>query len=121
MNHVTALGIKTVLTLLILLVVLLPAGGYPFWNTAGLALIVTGTAYVIGDLFILKATNNTVSTLADIGLCTLVIWLVGPYILNEPVPFILALLSGIIIGAGEWFFHKYVINAVISKNPKVYS
>ncbi|MFD2705024.1 DUF2512 family protein [Salibacterium lacus] len=121
MNHVIALGIKAVLTFLILLAVLLPFGGYPFWNIAGLALIVTGTAYIIGDLFILKATNNTVSTIADIGLCTLVIWFAGPFILKGPVPFIAALISGVLIGAGEWLFHKYVINAVISKNPKVYS
>ncbi|WP_026700001.1 DUF2512 family protein [Salibacterium aidingense] len=121
MNHLIALGIKAGLTFVVLLIILSLAGGYPFWNMVGLTLIVTGAAYVIGDLLILKATNNTVSTLADIGLCTLVIWLVGPFILNESVPFFLALLSGIIIGAGEWFFHKYVVNSVISKNPKVYS
>ncbi|MGY4689569.1 DUF2512 family protein [Salibacterium sp. K-3] len=121
MNHVIALGIKAMLTFLILLIVLLTAGEYPFWNIAGLALIVTGAAYVVGDLFILKATNNAVSTLADVGLGALVIWAAGPFILNGPVSFFTALSAGVLIGAGEWFFHKYVINTVISKNPKVYS
>ncbi|RSL30201.1 DUF2512 family protein [Salibacterium salarium] len=121
MNHVIALGIKTVLTLFVLLIILSLAGGYPIWNTIGLTLIVVGAAYFIGDLLILRATNNIVSTTADIGLCTIVIWLVGPFVLNAPVPFFLALLAGIFIGAGEWFFHKYIINAVITQNPKVYS
>ncbi|SDH68536.1 Protein of unknown function [Alteribacillus persepolensis] len=121
MNHVIALVVKTILVMFILVIVLSLMNGYPFLNTLGLSLIVVGTAYIIGDLFILDATNNTVSTIADIGLCTLVIWLIGPFILNEPVSFILALLTAVLIGLGEWFFHKYVVNAVISKNPKVYS
>ncbi|MDQ0298868.1 putative membrane protein [Salibacterium salarium] len=121
MNHVIALGIKTVLTLFILLIMLSLAERYPVWNTIGLTLIVVGAAYFIGDLLILKATNNTVSTIADIGLSTMVIWLVGPFVLNQPVPFFIAFLSGILIGAGEWFFHKHLINALITKNPKVYS
>ncbi|WP_158737429.1 DUF2512 family protein [Alteribacillus sp. YIM 98480] len=121
MNHVTALIIKTALVLFVLLVVLSLANGYPAWNTIGLSFIVVGAAYIVGDMFILRATNNWVSTIADIGLCTLVIWLIGPLVLNEAVPFFLAFLSALLIGAGEWFFHKYVANAILEKNTKAYS
>lgn len=121
MNHIIALTFKIVLVAVVLLSTLSLAFGNAIFNTLGLTLIVVGAAYIIGDLFIFKVTNNVVSTLADIGLCTLVIWLIGPFVLNQPVPFILAFLSALLIGAGEWFFHKYIINALITKNPKVYS
>ncbi|MFB4164263.1 DUF2512 family protein [Alteribacillus sp. JSM 102045] len=121
MKHIIALIIKTALVMFVLITILSLANGYAIGNTIGLTLIVVGAAYIIGDLFILNATNNSVSTIADIGLCTLVIWLIGPFVLNEPVPFILAFLSALLIGVGEWFFHKYVVNAIIEKNPKVYS
>ncbi|WP_158736360.1 DUF2512 family protein [Alteribacillus sp. YIM 98480] len=121
MKHVIALIIKTILVLFVLVTILSLANGYGVGNVIGLAMIVVGAAYIIGDLFVLQSTNNWVSTIADVGLCTLVIWILGPYVLNAHVPFILAFLSALLIGAGEWFFHKYVINAVITKNPKVYS
>ncbi|SDH92615.1 Protein of unknown function [Alteribacillus persepolensis] len=121
MSHITALLIKTALVLFVLLVLLSLINGYPGWNTIGLSVVVVLASYLIGDMFILKATNNWVSTLADVGLCTLVIWLIGPLLLNEAVPFFLAFFSALLIGAGEWFFHKYVARAILDKNTKAYS
>ncbi|SFE83410.1 DUF2512 family protein [Alteribacillus iranensis] len=121
MKHLVALAIKTMLVFLVLSIVLSLFNDYALWNTLGLSLIIVVAAYIIGDIFILRATNNLISTLADIGLCTLVIWLIGPLILNEPVSFGLALLTSIIVGAGEWVFHKYVARAVFPNNERAYS
>ncbi|MFB4165255.1 hypothetical protein ACE1TI_15950 [Alteribacillus sp. JSM 102045] len=30
-------------------------------------------------------------------------------------------ISALLIGAGEWFFHKYVASTILEKNTKAYS
>nr|WP_275899467.1 DUF2512 family protein [Bacillus piscicola] len=121
MKHVISLAVKTILVMLILVVFLSFFNGYALWKTLLLSAIVIGASYLIGDLFVFPVTNNVVSTIADIVLNTLVIWLLGPFVLNDPVPFLLALVAALLIGACEWFYHKYVVNALITKNPRVYS
>ncbi|ADU28693.1 DUF2512 family protein [Evansella cellulosilytica] len=119
MRHIIALAIKAMMVILVSVFVLSMFNGYPFLNTTLLALIITGAAYIIGDIFILRATNNTVATISDIGLCTIAIWLIGPIVYGIAVPFSVALLTGVIIGAGEWFFHKFMSNAVFEKDERL--
>lgn len=118
MGHVSALSIKIALVAFVLLTVFSIMYGYVLWNTLVLTFIVTGIAYVIGDLWILKMTNNLISTIADVGIGTLTIWIIGPFVLNDPVPFFLAFVSALIIAVGEWFFHKYVDMAVFKRGEK---
>jgi hypothetical protein len=100
---------------LVLVILLTMFNGYPLLNTIFLSLLITGLAYVIGDLLILQRANNTVSTVADIGLCTLKIWVLAPFILGAAVPFSLAFISALLIGGGEWFFHKYMAGTVLDE------
>ncbi|WP_240376739.1 DUF2512 family protein [Bacillus piscicola] len=116
MNHIAALSLKATIIFFALSIVLSLFNGYAIWNTLGLALIITAVAYVVGDLLILRLSNNTLSTVLDIGMCTLLIWLVGPLILNQPVSFLVAFLASIAIGAGEWLFHKYVTRTIFKNN-----
>ncbi|MDA3129361.1 DUF2512 family protein [Aliibacillus thermotolerans] len=118
MGHVSAVAIKLTLVAFVLLTVFSLMYGYVLWNTLVLTFIVTGIAYVIGDLWILKMTNNLISTIADVGIGTLSLWIIGPFVLNEPVSFFLALISAVIIAVGEWFFHKYVDMAVFRRGEK---
>ncbi|UTR08663.1 YndM family protein [Evansella sp. LMS18] len=115
MKHLRALVIKSLMITLVLVILLTMFNGYPLLNTIFLSLLITGLAYVIGDLLILQRANNTVSTVADIGLCTLKIWVLAPFILGAAVPFSLAFISALLIGGGEWFFHKYMAGTVLDE------
>ncbi len=92
--------------------------GYDGGTTFGLTLIIVGLSYVVGDLGILRVSNNVVATIADIGLITVAIWLIGSMIYSGGVPFFIAFITSLVIGGGEWFFHRFVLNSVLSsKDP----
>lgn len=115
MRHIIALAIKTLMVAAVHFVIMNVVYDYPIGPTFALALLVTALAYLTGDLGILPMTNNTVATLSDVGLVTFTIWLLGPFLVNAPISFFVALIIGLIIGAGEWFFHKYVQQSVIPR------
>jgi hypothetical protein len=115
MRHVVALIIKVVMVAAVLLVIMSMMNNYAAGPTIVLALLVSGIAYLAGDLGVLPMSNNTIATLSDVALATLTIWFIGPYIVDAGVPFSIALLSGLVIGAGEWFFHKYFAQSVMPR------
>lgn len=93
---------------------------YPFGFAFLLSLVIVPLSYVIGDLFILPTFNNTVATIADVGLTLGMIWLLGPFILGFSIPFSHALMTSLIIGGGELFFHRYVSRFILfRKRPSV--
>ncbi|MEB1807247.1 MAG: YndM family protein [Bacillaceae bacterium] len=111
MSHIQALLIKTAMAGIVLLVVLTGIYNYPAGATIGLAVLIVILSYIVGDLAILQATNNTIATLSDLVLATLIIWIVGPFFQGAFIPFSVALISAIIISAGEWIFHKFFIRS----------
>jgi hypothetical protein len=115
MRHIMAFLIKTVLVSAVLLVTMSMMNQYAVGPTIVLAFLVSGLAYLAGDLGILPMSNNAIATVSDIALATLTIWLIGPFIVKAAIPFSLALLSGLVIGAGEWFFHKYFVRSVMPR------
>ncbi|CAM4469435.1 DUF2512 family protein [Paenibacillus tarimensis] len=46
----------------------------PWWSALSIALVLTVTAYLLGDLTILPRTNNITATLVDAVWAALVIW-----------------------------------------------
>ncbi|MDQ6466599.1 YndM family protein [Exiguobacterium acetylicum] len=54
--------------------------------------------------------RNMMATIADILLSFFVIWVMGESMIKNPGEDIIqaALISALIIGVGEWFFHKYL-------------
>ena len=116
MKHLSALIIKTGMVALVLWLILSGVYNYSVGGTFLLSLLIVVISYVVGDMGILRFSNNIVATLADLGLTTLAIWLIGPLIYGIGVPFWAAFLSALIIGIGEWFFHKAVAKGVIGGN-----
>jgi hypothetical protein len=76
------------------------------------SLAVTIIAYIVGDLIILNLSNNTIATVADIGLALVIIYFANYLWIEKDVSFTDALITSIVIGVGEWFFHKYVYKNV---------
>ncbi len=78
--------------------------------------MLTGVAFVIGDLLILPYFGNWVATIADFGLAFFGIWVFGS-MLSLPISLgAFSVISAFLIAIGESFFHAYM-NRYILTNP----
>lgn len=118
MKHVMALIIKYVMIALVLAVVLSWLTDLTFSEILYIAGAVTILAYIIGDLLILPATNNTIATIADVGLALLTIYMFNYLWDNREISFTDSLIAAAVIGVGEWFFHKYVATNVLPNRSR---
>ncbi len=112
MRHISALIVKYVMTAVILEISLLLLSDVSFGGILFIALIVTVITYMIGDMLVLPATNNFVATIADIALSLVTIYLFNFIWDRNDIPFMTALIAGIALGFGEWFFHKIIDRSV---------
>ncbi|TWT13224.1 YndM family protein [Planomicrobium sp. CPCC 101079] len=129
MNHVKALIMKFIMIAVVLLIILTGIFDVEFGDTLLISLVLTAVAYVLGDLMIFRKTGdrtantqtaghsntadhkkrNTMATIGDIVTSFLVIWLMGQMLFANTEDIIAAsLISALVIGGGEWFFHKYL-------------
>jgi len=112
--------IKIVLNAIILEFTLRMLTNLTFADILYISVIVTAITYVIGDIIILPASNNiTITTATDIGVAV-----IGIYMFNflwdiVKISFVAAIISGISLGVGAWFLHKYIVNNNFSRNSKV--
>lgn len=118
MKHIYALIIKYVIVTIILEIVLSLMSNLSFGDIMYLSIIVTVFSYVVGDVFILSASNNTVATLSNIGLSLIIIYAYSFIWVTAQISFLDALISAVILGVGEWFFHRYIFRSVLRKQVK---
>ncbi|XZF77004.1 YndM family protein [Bacillus sp. AL-1R] len=112
MKHIKAFVIKFIACLALLYIILGIGYDMAFRNVFLITLVLGVIAYIVGDMLILSKTNNTVATIADVGIAFLIIWYMGSKTYGGSM-FTPALISAIGIGLFEIFFHKYVYNHVI--------
>lgn len=121
MNHVKALIIKFVMIAAVLLIVLTGFFDVPFMDSIWISLVLTVVAYAMGDLMIFRKAGdaadrtkrNAIATISDIVVAFLVIWLMGEALVGGNVDIITAsIISALVIGAGEWFYHIYLDRSV---------
>lgn len=112
MDHMKALLIKFISSLVLLYIVLGLFYDMSFSNVFLITLVLGVASYVIGDMFILPRTNNTMATIADFGLAFLVIWLMGESLTYGDSLVTPALIAAAGVALFEYFFHKYVSNHV---------
>ena len=127
MNHVKALVIKFLMIAIVLLIILTGIFDVEFGDTLLISAVLTLVAYALGDLMIFRKVGdrsdnngsnnnqsdhtkrNAIATISDIVVAFLVIWLTGEVLLADTQDLMTAaIISAIVIGAGEWFFHKYL-------------
>ena len=120
MEHGKALAIKGVMTFVILLLILGLMFGMSLGNVLLTTVVLVIISYLVGDLFILPKTNNTVATLSDIGLAFLVIWLFSMTISSMGIGTLAggAIISAVVLAVGEYFFHDYLLRNYIGFNRK---
>jgi uncharacterized BrkB/YihY/UPF0761 family membrane protein len=118
MKHIKSLAIKFFSSLVLLSVILGLFFDMSFGNIFLITLVLGVVAYVIGDLFILRRTNNIIATLADLGLAFLVIRFMSDILANgdDGDMFTMSLIAAIGVALFEYAFHKYVANRVLNEN-----
>ncbi|WP_434399755.1 YndM family protein [Planococcus sp. 11815] len=122
MKHLIALAIKFVIITVVLLIVLTWAFDISFMNTLMISLALTALSYAVGDMLIFlnagkpnnQSTRNTIATFTDFIMALGIILLVGWLLTGEFAPLVApALVSALVLSAGEWFFHQYVDHSVV--------
>jgi len=108
LRHISALLVKYIMTAFILEIVLLLISHASFGEILLLSLAVTVITYIIGDNIILPATNNIIATIADMGLSLVIIYLFDSLQNAEDITFQSAAVAGVMLGFGEFFFHKII-------------
>lgn len=118
LEHFRAIGIKFLGSLALLYIILGVMYDMSFTNVLLISLILSIASYVIGDLFLLSKTNNTIATLADFGLAFMIIWIVGESLTYGESLLLPSLIAAAGVAVTEYFFHKYVSRSVLEEGEK---
>ena len=116
MKHMKNLAIKFISILAVLFIILGIFYDMSFGNVLSISVVLTLASYLIGDLLILRRTNNTMATISDFALAFLVIWLMGENLTYGDSLIMPALIAAAGIALFETFFHKYVSRQIDEAN-----
>jgi uncharacterized membrane protein YqaE (UPF0057 family) len=125
-EHVKAFIIKLVMITAVLGIILTVIFEGEFSDTLWISIVLTALAYILGDLIIFRhagdgseyTKRNIIATLADAILTFAIVYFMGKDIfVGDNDLLTSALLSAVVIGLGEWFFHKYLNNHVFDEKP----
>ncbi|CGG64649.1 Protein of uncharacterised function (DUF2512) [Streptococcus pneumoniae] len=122
MKHFVALLIKYTAVTAVLLVILGIFQGISIPRVLLISLFLTGTAYLIGDLFILPKYGNAIATMADFGLGFFGTWLLTSLFTNLDATRNIGLssfIAALIIGGTEVFFHIYMKRLVLRNDDEL--
>ena len=112
MKHMKNLAIKFISILAVLFIILGIFYDMSFGNVLWISVVLTLASYLIGDLLILRKTNNTMATISDFAIAFLVIWLMGENLTYGDSLIMPALIAAAGIALFETFFHKYVARQI---------
>jgi hypothetical protein len=121
LKHLRALAVKFLASLAVLYVILGLMYDMSFTNVLLISLVLGLASYVIGDLFLLPKTNNTIAALADFGLAFMIIWILGESLTYGESLLLPSLISAAGIALFEYFFHKYVARNVLEDGGREYT
>lgn len=114
LRHIRALGTKT-LAIVIISAILTPMfTDQPASHGIIIGVVFSVLAYLLGDLLILPASNNTVATAADMVLAALVYWSGVKLLKGTGLSVGELLFFAVVIGVSEWFLHKYLARFVLT-------
>ncbi|MUK90196.1 DUF2512 family protein [Ornithinibacillus sp. L9] len=109
MKHAKTLGIKLVVNIIVVYSIFGIFGNASLINLFWISLLVTGIAYLIGDLVILPRYGNAIATLADFPLAFLSLWILGSLLLAVGTPIVTtSLFAAFFISVAEPLIHAYL-------------
>ncbi|WP_158591816.1 YndM family protein [Oceanobacillus halophilus] len=116
MRHMKALAIKFIFTAVVLYSLLTIFEAASLTEILLISLLVTGIAYLIGDLVILRRFSNLVATIADFGLAFAAIWLFSSFFIYAASPIVtVSAFSAFFLAISEALFHIYMNEKVFEK------
>ncbi|MDM5199814.1 YndM family protein [Fictibacillus enclensis] len=106
MRHILRIVMKVIAAAVVLGVI--DALGYDLGasDILGISAVLAIVSYVVGDLFLLRVTNNTVATIADFALAFVILYLMIDNMTIEDDVLSSSLIGSIAITAFEIFFHR---------------
>jgi len=106
MRHILRIVMKFIAAVVVLGII--DALGYDLGasDILGISAVLAIVSYVVGDLFILRVTNNTVATIADFALAFVILYLMIDNMTIEDDVLSASLIGSIAITAIEIFFHR---------------
>ncbi|WP_053366364.1 DUF2512 family protein [Bacillus sp. FJAT-27245] len=107
-NHAKALAIKVGMVLAVMWIVLTLIFNVSFLDATLLGIILTLLAYFTGDMFVLPRMGNVAATVGDFVLSLVVLW-GGLHILGYNDSLAEAFVASLVLAAGEWFYHKWLV------------
>ncbi|PLT32760.1 DUF2512 family protein [Bacillus sp. V5-8f] len=117
-NHGTAILVKFISLLVVLGVILWLNFDYRFTDVVLIVLVLTIVGYVLGDLFILRRSNNTAATIADFGLTFAVVWIMSRMLGYDDGIVAASALSAVAVAVVEYLYHKIVPGVSPEKGEK---
>lgn len=109
MRHVVRIAVKFVACLIVLGIILGIFFDFSFGDVLLISAVLGVVSYFIGDLFILRATNNFFATATDFVLAFIVIWLMGRAVTYENNLISAALISAAVVAMFEYMFHTFLM------------
>lgn len=110
MRHIVRVAVKFISCLVVLGIILGLLFNFSFTDVLFISMVLGVVSYLLGDLLLLRASNNLTATAADFGLTFLLVWFMGQALTFEPNLFSAALLSAVAVAAFEFLFHRFLIN-----------
>ncbi|PLR78969.1 hypothetical protein CU633_02775 [Bacillus sp. V3-13] len=108
MRHALAISIKFIATLIILGLILGLFYNLGFTEVLIITVVFTALSYILGDLFILRRTNNLSASLADFGIAFIVIYFMSTNMAYGDDFFTASLFSAAVITFFEYLYHRIV-------------
>ncbi|WP_180954620.1 YndM family protein [Bacillus sp. V5-8f] len=108
MRHVIAFLIKFLSTLVVLGIILGVVFDYSVGDVVYISFGLSAIGYLLGDLYILRRTSNTIATIADSVLAFLVIMYISSIVTNEAYLVTASLLGASFITILEFYYHRIV-------------
>ena len=114
-NHIRALGIKTIAISIFsaLLTPMLTDRTVGHGILIGIAISIL--SYILVDLMLLPATDNTTATAADFVIAAVVYWIMIRAFDGIGLTLWEILLFAAIVAVSEWFLHKYLARFVLKR------
>jgi hypothetical protein len=114
MRSLTAIGMKAIVSFILLYVILGLAYNMSFSRVLFITVVLGAISYIIGDRIILPRTNNTIATSVDFALAFSLIWGMNPYSManHHLLLFWSSFFGALAITVFELFFHTYLMKTV---------
>lgn len=107
MDHIRALAVKSLADGLPAVLVLSTLGRMNLGESVIVAIIMTFFAYIVGDLWVLPRSNNSMATTADAGLVFFVLWAFRA--MGMTISWASVVSTSVALAAVEGlFFHSYL-------------